>query len=217
MAGTRGWCVKGGFAPRRLGCVGGLVACVVVAAVVFFAPTALFAPWGFFIGGQFHLIPMWEGWGRIHSPSEGDYLLFVQLASPRLASRNEPTVSGWAEIRAPRGEMTRLRLAGYLERGTWSGTDGRTMRLHMYRYNASPINDAGNARRPRLDFRGVWHNPVFDADDEGSVSRAFTAAGTVNMGHLPSTRWTSRTTLRPGSYADFAAACRAAGAARAAR
>jgi hypothetical protein len=40
-------------------------------------------PWAFYMGGQFHIIPQWIGWGRMHSNFAGDYILYVQLSPAR--------------------------------------------------------------------------------------------------------------------------------------
>ncbi len=176
-------------------------------AGIYLGTLALFAPWGFFLGGSFHIFPMWTAWGRIHSPAEGDYVLYVQM-SPT-SSRISTAVDGWGAICSPRGEISRLNLFGVMQRGIRMDTDGRPIHVEMWRWDK--LNYALNtSRRPRIDFYGAWHNPVLELDDRGSLSQAFNADGTVNMGHLASARWTSHTTLRSGSYSDFAAACRAA-------
>jgi hypothetical protein len=201
---------------RRLGCVGSLVALAIIAPLAYLVPVAIFAPWAFFLGGQFHILPMWQAWGRIHSPGEGDYLLFVNLYP---VPGNRPgsgvggvSVSGSGQICSPHGVISKLTLGGGMDRGVWSDADGR--RIHLYLHRLDVLNYAFNTdRRPRLDFYGAWHYPVLDMDDRGTVSQAFNVDGSVNLGRDARVRWTSHVTLHAGSYSEFAAACGADSAA----
>ncbi len=54
-------------APRkaRHGCVVQVLAALVLGVVVLLGVMAIVAPWGFYMGGHFHIIPQWTGWGRI--------------------------------------------------------------------------------------------------------------------------------------------------------
>jgi hypothetical protein len=54
----------------RLGCLGSLVAFFVLGVVFVLALTAVFAPWGFYLGGNFHIVPYWQGWGRLRAKAE---------------------------------------------------------------------------------------------------------------------------------------------------
>jgi hypothetical protein len=65
----------------RLGCLGclGQVAVILVLGVVLItAITGVLYPWAFYLGGKFHILPYWQGWGELHAKS-GDYVLFVQM------------------------------------------------------------------------------------------------------------------------------------------
>src|SRR5438067_8459553 len=76
----------------RTGCLGCLwqVAVVLVLGVVLvIAITGRFYPWALYLGGKFHIVRMWQGWGGAHARS-GDYLLWVQF---------EPTPHGTRLIR----------------------------------------------------------------------------------------------------------------------
>jgi hypothetical protein len=54
---------------------------------------ALLAPWGFYLGGHFHPLAYWQGWGAMHAP-EGDYVVFVRI-SPWTKGRSiYPSLSG---------------------------------------------------------------------------------------------------------------------------
>ena len=66
-----------------LGCLGKLLVYLVLGMLTLGAIDAVFAPWSFFMGGRFHPIPLRRGWGKPHSASGRDYILFVWVqASP---------------------------------------------------------------------------------------------------------------------------------------
>jgi hypothetical protein len=70
--------------PRRgcLGCLGSLVwqlaVLLLLGGILAGAVIGVFAPWAFYLGGKFHILPYWRGWGKAHAKS-GDYLLYVQI------------------------------------------------------------------------------------------------------------------------------------------
>ena len=53
----------------------------VVLLLLLALPLVYFAlyPWAFFMGGSFHILPYWTGWGRMHSKTAGDYFLYVEI------------------------------------------------------------------------------------------------------------------------------------------
>jgi hypothetical protein len=56
----------------RFGCLGCLVQCAVILAlggVLLVAIIAVFAPWGFYLGGHFHWLPQSQGDGTMHATS----------------------------------------------------------------------------------------------------------------------------------------------------
>jgi hypothetical protein len=58
---------------RRFGCLGAIIFSLAFGAVVYLVVIAVIAPWGYFLGGHFHLLPGWQGLGRLHSATAGDY------------------------------------------------------------------------------------------------------------------------------------------------
>lgn len=199
------------FRRRRLGCVGGLVALAIVGPLIYLVPVALFAPWAFSVGGQVHVLPMWQAWGRLHAPAEGDYLIYITLypvPGHRPGSgQSHVSVSGQGQICSPRGVISKLTLGGDMDRDVWSNADGRRIHLYLHRFDIFKYS-FDTDRRPRFDLYGVWHYPVLEADDRGTVSQAFNADGSVNRSRDTHVRWTSHVTLHSGSYSEFAAACR---------
>lgn len=174
------------------------------------AITAVFAPWGYFMGGSFHILPYWQGWGTLQAKS-GKYVLFVRFepTSDQGSVRPHPSVEGNGYLCSPRGEIYRLRLGGGMRRGIGRNTDGEKIDLYMYYFPAFSGNFTGD-HRPSVEFRGQWKNPNLVMDDHGSISRAFNADGTVDRGNSkPYPGDIVPITLVPGSYSDFESACKA--------
>jgi hypothetical protein len=199
-------------APGRLrppggclwGCLTRVLAALVLGSAILVALTALFVPWGFFLGGRFHFIPYWQGWGRLHTRESGDYVLFMRL-EPRPPTRlGSATVSGLAYLCTPRGERIRLALGGLMGRHLGLSTDGEAISFHLYN---RPVFYLTPQRRPRIDLKGQWRNPNLVLEDEGSLSISFLKDGRVNDGALPAAGEKVSVTVVPGRWADFEAAC----------
>ncbi len=193
-----------------IGCLGQLLAVLVLVVLVYLGAEAVVAPWSYYLGGQFHVIPGWWAWGRLHTPGEGDYLLFVNMSPASRGGRVAP-IDGWAYLCSPRGEITKLRLYGYMPRLPFMTTDVDGVQISLAMNYRPWYWDFTSERRPRIDFRGQWRTPNLELDDGGSISRAFTPDGVAYLGPAkgqPRTRWTAHLTLRSGSYSEFAAACR---------
>jgi len=195
---------------RKIGCLGSLVVFCVVGPLVYLAILAAFAPWGFYLGGAFHVLPVWEGWGRLHAKS-GDFPVFIYMYPAPGGRLGYPSVSGTATVCTPRGERHQLQLAGgFLTKHIGLRTDGQPMSIHLhYRPRWSGFN---LERRPRLEFRGTWHDPDLVMDDEGSLASAFQTDGHAYLGperNQPSRGEKLPITFSPGDRADSNAACRA--------
>ncbi|HJZ73807.1 MAG TPA: hypothetical protein VKE51_18830 [Vicinamibacterales bacterium] len=168
--------------PRlRLGCLPSLVLILAVAALLFLATDAVFAPWSYFLGGRFHLLPLWQGAGTMHTAS-GDYVLELFI-SPEPGGRtfNFPYFRGWGTLCTPRGERYSMRVSASMFDHPGVDTNGERMEITMY---ARPWNYSltGSDGRPRLTFRGRWQNPNLVVDDGGTLSRAFLPDNTVYRG-----------------------------------
>jgi len=201
-------------ARRSRGCLGCLVQVPLVlvgGVVLMLAITAVFAPWGFFMGGSFHIIPYWQGWGTLHAKN-GKYVVLVQFEPTPSGSKlmPHPSVKGLAWICSPRGEIFRMHLGGGMRRGIGTNLDGEKIDLYMYYWPAFFGNFSGT-HRPSIELRGQWKNPNMAMDDHGSISRAFNSDGTVDQGHSnkPYPSEITPVTLVPGSHSDFQAACKA--------
>lgn len=172
----------------------------------------MFAPWGFYLGGQFHILPDWQGWGTLPAKS-GKYVVYVRFQPRASGSRiyPAPSVGGVAYLCSPRGETFRMHLGGGMRRGIGLSTDGEKISLYMNYYPAF-FGNLRSDRRPSIELRGQWHNPNIVMDDHGSISRAFEPDGSVARWNDPKRPYPGEivpVTLTPGSYSDFEAACKA--------
>jgi hypothetical protein len=174
--------------------------------------TGLFYPWAFYLGGKFHIMPYWQGWGKLHAKS-GDYVLFVRFEPTPRGSRMylESNLKGTGYLCTPRREKFRMNLGGGMRKHLNLSTDGEAIHLYMDYWPAWSgqfISD----RRPSLDLRGHWRNPNLVMDDHGSISNAFQPDGSVYRGHDRNRPYSTEVvpiTLSEGSYSDFEAACAA--------
>jgi len=173
--------------------------------------TAVFAPWGFFLGGSFHIIPYWQGWGTLSAKS-GRYVIFVRFEPTPNGSKvmPHPSVKGVGYLCSSRGETFYMHLGGGMRRGIGTNTDGEKISLYMD-YWPRFFGGFTNDHRPSIELRGQWKNPNIVMDDHGSIFRAFNSDGTVDRGHSnkPYPGDITPVTLVPGSYSDFEAACKA--------
>jgi len=199
--------------PRAgcLGCLTQLLLLVALGCGLVLVITAVFAPWGFYMGGSFHIIPYWQGWGTLSAKS-GKYLLFVRFEPTPNGSKvmPHPSVKGVGYLCSPRGEIFYMHLGGGMRRGIGTNTDGEKIGLYMdnwSRFFAGFTND----HRPSIELRGQWKNPNIVMDDHGSIFRSFNPDGSVDRGHSnkPYPGDITPVTLAPGSYSDFEAACKA--------
>lgn len=195
-----------------LGCLPRLVLLLIVGIVLVELIIAVFAPWGFFMGGKFHILAYWQGWGTLHAKS-GRYVVFVRFEPRSSGSRvyPHPGVGGNAYLCSPRGEIFRMNLGGGMRRGIGMNTNGEKISFYMnYRPVFYGILVTDN--RPSIELQGQWQNPNIVMDDHGSIQRAFNADGTVYHGGGPERPYKGEivpVTLTPGSYSDFEAACKA--------
>ena len=197
--------------PRR-GCLTQLIFLLIILIVVGVGIPALLTPWGFFMGGRFHLLPMWQGVGRIHSnKAGGDYVLYIWFY-PRIRKGTGAThVAGNGELCTPRGEKFYLSVGGDFEKNLRLDTNGKTARFYMS--NNSIKGKFSGQRQPYLELKGKWNNPDLVMDDHGSIARAFEPDATLYTGHSPGRPYMAEVapvTLHEGGKGDFEAACKAA-------
>ena len=199
----------------RMGCLTRLILVLVLVGAVMAGATYLFSPWAFYMGGGFHWIPSWSGWGRLHSNAAGgDYAIYVWLWPDHGKFRQLAYIQGRAMVCTPRGERFNLKLGGDFARpdGGWRGHDlnGKSASFYMFNRTTSHIL-AGGSARPELELRGHWQNPDLVLDDHSSLQRNFDRDARLrgSLTGVPYLGEVSTVTLREGGKSDFDAACAA--------
>jgi hypothetical protein len=198
--------------PRkaRMGCLTQVVLSLLMGVALVLAIDAVFAPWSFYMGGKFHAIPFWQGWGRLHAPA-GDYLLFVTM-TPSTGTRGVGHVTGNGVLCTPRGETFPLKLGADFEKNMGASTDGKRVYMYLHKKPPSFFRSVGDTR-PSFDLHGAWHNPDMVLDDHGTLNREFMADGRLYNGDLhkqPGAHGPLPVTIKEGTRSDFDAACTAA-------
>ena len=195
-----------------LGCFGKVSLVLLFGVVLMTAITAVFYPWAFYLGGNFHIIPIWQGWGRLHG-NGGDYLVWVQFEpTPRGSGMHlESNLTGRAYLCTPRGERIPMHLGGGMPKHLHLSTDGAPIHLYMDYW---PLVTGGFIadHRPSIEFRGHWQNPKLVMDDHGSIANAFQPDGTVYRGHDPNHPYSTQgvpITFAEGPRSEFDQACAA--------
>jgi hypothetical protein len=197
---------------RRFGLLTQLLLLLILGSAFFLLVTAVFAPWGYYLGGHFHPLPFWQGWGRTHvAAAGGDYLLFVRVEPSSRGSKMylSTNLRGIAYLCTPKGERFRLSLGGSMPRHLPLDTVGQP--IHLYMSNA-PGWKTGfiTDRRPYLNFYGKWADRQLVLDDHKTLSNAFLPDGTLYKAHdsnHPRAGEATQVTLKEGTYTEFEAAC----------
>jgi hypothetical protein len=203
---------------RRTGCLGCLgrlalilAGGVVAGAVLLVAIDHVFVPWAFYLGGTRHVLPVWQGIGRMRGPG-GDYIVSLWI-SPARPDRtfHLPSVDGQAYLCTPRGDRFLQRATGYFTSKIGADTDGKQMEFELRR---RPLlwRVIGGDERPCVDLRGTWRNSNLELDDDGSLSRAFLPDGMLNTGpprNQPRTRAHASLVLHEIPFSWRLADCRA--------
>ena len=167
----------------------------------------LLAPWNFYFGGHFHLVPGWSGRGWMPSAAAGgDYSLWVSFTPTTPGYRKSP-LKGTAILCSPRGEKFRLHFGGDMPRR--HGTDLRGVPIHLYLYNWPLLANFVGDRRPSFDLYGAFGNSELVMDDRGSLARAFRPDGTLAgpRDHRPWKQESTRLVLKEDSSFAFNPPC----------
>lgn len=167
---------------------------------------ALLAPWNFYFGGHFHLVPGWTGRGWIHSAAGRNYLLWVRFNPVTPGYRKSP-LKGNAYLCTPTGEKFRLNFGGDMPRN--HGAELRGVPIHLYLYNWPLIAHLAGDRRPSFDLYGTFGNSELVMEDRGSLARAFRPDGTLYKPgeHRPWKQESARVTLHEDSLWQLIPSC----------
>jgi hypothetical protein len=129
----------------RPGCLTQLLLIAVIAVALYLATMAIFAPWSYYLGGRFHIVPGWQGVGTMHTAS-GDYALQL-LISPEPYDRtfNLPYFRGWGTLCTPRGERYSMRVSAGMSEHPGTDTSGQRREISMSVYHG-PVSRQPQAR-----------------------------------------------------------------------
>jgi hypothetical protein len=172
------------------------------------------SPWAFFMGGDFHPLGYWAGWGRMHSKTAGDYFLYVEISpQPRPMERILPHtfVKGNARLCTPNGNRYFLKLSGAMSPHIYFSTAGQPIRLDLQNWRDVLI--IGQEKRPNFSLWGQWGQREVVADDRQTLSKAFLPNGILRRpgAHIePAELEDIQLKLHEGTYAQWEAACTAA-------
>src|SRR5947209_7933498 len=164
---------------RRTNDWGKLVLFLVAVSCAILIVQAALHPWGFYLGGHRHLLPIWQGTGTLHAPAAGgDYSLYVYLyPASRSYGHLSTSVNGSAYLCTPRGELFRLKLSGSMPRNP--GTQVVGTPISLYLRSARPLRRMTRDYRPRLEFHGKWGDRTLLLEDSTPLTYAFNPDGTL--------------------------------------
>jgi hypothetical protein len=199
---------------RKRGCLSGcsikLLVYFVVGCLLGLLINAVFSPWAFFMGGHFHPLAYWQGWGRMKSSTAGGYVLFVRIMpAPDSPPYQHSHMTGIGYLCTPRGEHFRLTLGADRPRHLGTNVIGKSLCIYMFYWPVWYPQFRSN-RRPHLVMHGTWADSELIMDDDKALSHAFLADGTRYTGN--NRNYTAGTedvhfVLKEGSYSDFNSAC----------
>jgi hypothetical protein len=194
----------------RLGCGASLLVAAVALVVVYVGLT----PWALHMGGRWTPLEQWDGYGEIVASNGGKYLLFTHLRGGTRDDRGRKscshiggcdTLHGTAQLCTLTGVTHTFRLTGTVK--AWLSTDGARTRI--------ALTGGTPTRLPSgwvVAFHGAWNGPELQlANPDDSFTEVFTPQGEIRRVTSTADAGTAQVTLRYGTEAEFAAACRALG------
>lgn len=169
-------------------------------------------PWGFFLGGSFHPLPIWTGWGKMQSSQAGDYFLYVEIWPSTKALETiipHTFVRGRGYLCTPKGEHFYMNLSGEMRPRIYLNTVGEPIELDMRNWR-TPMPVARQLR-PSFSIWGSWGRGEITGEDRQSLSKNFLPDGRLrpqNTYAAPAEMEDVRVVLRQGSRSQWESACR---------
>ena len=168
-------------------------------------------PWALHIGGQSTPLESWSGYGAVQASNGGRYVLFIRFRgglavgrSGRLSCSGSgcDNMTGTASLCTARGTTHTFDLKGAVH-GWWTTDGSRT---------SMALTGGAPDRLPSgwvVALHGVWNGPALSLESpDNSFTEVFTPAGAIRHVTSSADHGTAHTTLRFGTEADFARACR---------
>jgi hypothetical protein len=183
-----------------------LVVTVAALVVVYLGLT----PWALHMGGRWNLLEQWEGYGEVVASNGGKYLLFTHLRGgisdehgrKSCSGRGCDTLFGTAQLCTPYGVTHTFRLTGDVK--SWLSTDGARTRIGLTGGTPTSLPSGWV-----VAFHGLWNGPVLELESpDGSFTTIFTPRGEIRRATSTADAGKAHVTLRYGTEAEFAAACR---------
>ena len=142
--------------PRRkssscLGCIGSLFGLLILGSIGYLLVVAVLAPWMYFLGGGFHAIPIWQGWGKIQATS-GNFVLYILLSQPQTSRLGYPNISGTAVLCTPRGEQFNSMRVIALFSSKDFGSDSNHQPIILQFHNYGLLGASSTDHRPEFDL-----------------------------------------------------------------
>ena len=163
---------------RRRG-LRGLPAFLALLGILALFPLGLYvlAPWNYYTGGHFHVLPWWDGAGRFSAPaSGGDYSMFFTI-SPSLSQYRNWDLQGTAFLCTPRGERIAFEMGGDLPRGIHKDLNGVPIRMRLITIRT--VTALNGKMDPYLDLDGTFDRSRLIIHDNGAINRAFHPDGSL--------------------------------------
>ena len=192
------------------GCFVSLLQLALLGTVLYFFVMAVTAPWAFFLGGSFHILPIWQGIGKWHTPA-GDFVLYIYMAEPSSSRLGYPYISGTARLCTPHGEQFKFMhiTVGFSNKHFGLNSDHQQIHIHVYNYGA--FGSFQPDYRPEFDLYGMWQGNSLVTNDQGTLTSAFRSDGQAYLGSTgeqPPAGENVPVTFVPGGWFDFNKACK---------
>jgi hypothetical protein len=195
-----GTAARAGRPARRAGCLGysGILLLAIFLIVV------VGHPWALRMGGRWTPAMVWHGYGKMHSTTGADYLVWMNIGPMAMASRSSgkrENFQGTAIVCTPQGAVVTMDVTGRVD--AWLDADGKPMRMFV---------TTRRGVQPVLSFRlsGAWKGPELVLEDKGSLADSFRADGSAK-GYLQGPRApkeNAQVTIRYGKQSEFEGMCR---------
>jgi hypothetical protein len=182
---------------RRAGCLGysGILLLVIVLIAV------VGHPWALHMGGRWTPAMVWHGYGKMHSSTGADYMMWMNIGPMAMASRKSgrrDNFQGTAIVCTPQGTALTMDVFGKMS--GWLNVDEARMLVTTQR-----------GVRPALTFRlnGYWKGSDLFLQDNGSLADSFRADGSPKgfAQGLRAPAENAQVSLRYGKQSEFEATC----------
>ncbi len=145
--------------PRHL-----LYLILLVVGFAYISAPELWAPWVYFTGGSFHVVPWWSGAGSFAGP-DGTYQLYLYLSPLHTKHLTFYTpLQGNGHLCTPSGERLVLHVTGDMDKHLPLNTIGRPIDISSFARSKPGTFSAMEAPgAPYVQLTGVWEPGKIEA------------------------------------------------------